>query len=62
MQSCQSRLGSDGADGLLGTGGLWKDRHELLTVVSEFQSVQLIPLIPLGDGHGEWLTVPVGWG
>lgn len=59
MQSCQSRLGSDGADGLLGTGDLRKDRHELLTVVSEFLSVQLIPLC---NGHGEWLTVPAGWG
>lgn len=59
MQTCQSRPVSDGADGLLGTGGLWTDRHELLTVVSEFLSVQLIPLY---NGHGKWLAVPIGWG
>jgi len=46
VQSCQSRLGSAGADGLLGTRDLWKNRHELLTVIS----VSLCPA--LCNGHG----------
>lgn len=52
-------FGLIGADGVLGTGHLWKDRHELLTVVSEILSAQPISLC---SGHGEWLTKPVGWG
>lgn len=55
MQNCKSRLRADGADGVLGTGDLWKERHELLTVVSEFLSAHLTSPC---SGHEEWLTRP----